>query len=233
MKNKIQWSGYEWDTSPDWGLYHPNDKVAWYDEKRIKVDESGELTLSTEYNPRYGRQIGVGMILSNFNNFSYGEYEITAKLPRGSHLFPAFWILPIGEAPPEIDIFEAATKRRRGYFRWNPFRPWDVKSNAHYGKNYEDDHREIGAKHKFFGYKNPSKNYISYKMLWMPGVIEIYYNNKIVRKIENQDLLDQINGKNIQVIINNMATDKTTNYNQVSKFKIKSFKYTPLSKLFS
>ncbi|HEX8612896.1 MAG TPA: glycoside hydrolase family 16 protein [Telluria sp.] len=38
----------------------------------------------------------------------YGYFEISAKVPAGSKLLPAFWMLPVSRTwPPEIDIMEA------------------------------------------------------------------------------------------------------------------------------
>ena len=49
-----------------------------------------------------------GMISGHDHNaFTYGYMEISAKVPMGQSLWPAFWMLPSsGEWPPEIDIME-------------------------------------------------------------------------------------------------------------------------------
>jgi beta-glucanase (GH16 family) len=48
-------------------------------------------------------------LLTTHESFSqtYGYYEVSAKLPRGRGLWPAFWLLQTGGGwPPEIDIME-------------------------------------------------------------------------------------------------------------------------------
>lgn len=46
--------------------------------------------------------------LNSWHSFSqqYGYFEISAQMPDGNGLWPAFWLLPMSGWPPEIDVLE-------------------------------------------------------------------------------------------------------------------------------
>ena len=55
----------------------------------------------------WGRSYSSGLLTSK-GSFSqkYGVFEIRAKMPRGKGLWPAFWLLPANNWPPELDVLE-------------------------------------------------------------------------------------------------------------------------------
>ena len=111
-----------------------------------------------------------------------------------------------------------------------------IESNVHYiGEDNKD--KTLGAKKHWMGFKNPTKKFIKYKMTWLPKSISIYYDNILVRKIEDENILKQLNATTLNVVINNHVTSKAdSTYNwqnfqslaQESDFTIKQFTYTKL-----
>jgi beta-glucanase (GH16 family) len=72
----------------------------------------GILTIAANPSPNTGLTDGlpyVSGLINTYGTFSqtYGYFEITAKVPAGQGLWPAFWLLPqSGNWPPEIDVLE-------------------------------------------------------------------------------------------------------------------------------
>tara|TARA_Y100000593_G_scaffold85957_1_gene163817 strand:+ start:1568 stop:2269 length:702 start_codon:yes stop_codon:yes gene_type:complete len=229
---KLTWSGYEWLPQERWGQIHPGKDFTWYDPSAIEINENNQLILKTHKNPKYFKElevespIGIGMV-SNTTQFGYGYFEIEAKLPKGKHLWPAFWMWSFQSWPPEIDIFEGYTKNRNGYLRFNirnPFAFWHVNTNIHLGKM--PDNYSIGAKSHWMGFKDPKNNFIKYGCEWREDFIKIFYNGKLVRHITDEDVLSQMRGKTMNIIINNsVSAGIDVNNVKESRFIINYFKY--------
>ncbi len=237
MQNLIQWQGHTWETKERWGEIHPGKRYCYYDPTAVEI-KNGNLVLKTHYNPKsftidgqeFVSNIGIGLV-SNTTHLSYGYYEIEAKLPSGKHLWPAFWMYAFESHPPEIDILEAYTKNKKGYF--NPFAKsilgiWQVETNVHYGFRKDNTYKMTGGKTHWFGLKNPAKRFIKYGLLWEPSKIVFFYNGLIVRKITNKEVLKYFDNVTMNVIINNhVDSDVDVDNPPVSEFIIKSFKHEP------
>ena len=236
MKDRFQWSGYEWITQERWGQIHPNKSFCWYDPSAVEMiycaDGKEQLVLKTHKNSQYfphlgvKSEIGVGLV-SNTTKFKHGYFEIKAKLPAGKHLWPAFWMWSFDSWPPEIDVFEGYTRNRKGYFRFditNPLGFWHVNTNVHLG--ISPNNYSIGAKSHWMGFKNPSKHFLKYGCEWTPNKVSIYYNEKKVRVITDKKILDELNDKHMNVIINNAVDDGVDINNPTySEFIVDYFKY--------
>ena len=78
-------------------------------------DDNGVLTISAQPTsptvaPYIGNMPYTSGVLTTEGTFAqtYGYWEISAELPKGDGLWPAFWLLPADHSwPPEVDIFEA------------------------------------------------------------------------------------------------------------------------------
>ena len=239
--SNIQWQGYKWKPQERWGTVHPDKPFVWYSPNCVRVDEWGYLHLETRkdrqrkyeeyYNKEYDPKYGVGLICSVLN-FSYGYFEIEAKLPSGQNLWPAFWMWGADSWPPEIDIFEGYTNKNNSYFSPklpNPLGCWDVVPNFHYKE--EGEKKATGTTRRYWGCKDPSKYFMKYSCLWTPDLIEIKYDNHIIKKITNKKLLKYFMGTKMRVIINNSFTSIPDEGKEYSDFVIKSFKYIHQSDL--
>jgi len=77
-------------------------------------DEAGDGILTIAANISPDRKLTDGLpytsgLINTYGTFSqtYGYFEISAKVPSGQGLWPAFWLLPqSGNWPPEIDVLE-------------------------------------------------------------------------------------------------------------------------------
>jgi hypothetical protein len=229
----IRWSGYDWITNERWGLIHEKKSNQWYDQSCVQIDQDNNLHLKTKLNPRFFQNlniispIGIGLV-SCTEKFYHGIYEIKAKLPYGVGLWPAFWMYSWDGWPPEIDIFEGYSVKNPNYFKFNLFKPfniWDVKSNIHFTKK-DGQRKEFGAKTHFWGFNNPTKKFFKYGMDWQENYVNFYYDQKLVRTINDPFILNQLNKTTMNVIINNAVMPDVTSSNLCeSDFIVNYFKY--------
>jgi len=242
MVKEFNWSGYKWSTQERWGQVHANKLYCWYNAKCVNVDDYEHLHLLTKKDPKKFRikqgdsqstiesPISVGLISSK-KMFGYGYFEIEAKLPTGSNLWPAFWMWSSNSWPPEIDIFEGYTDNRNGYLKFNRFNPlgfWNLQSNFHYKDLKTGKNSNSKAKTHYIGLKNPATNFIKYGLKFTPDEITIFYDGKAVRSLD-RSLLPYFRDHKMNVIINNSVSSgvdvESENY---SDFTVKHFKYVPL-----
>lgn len=230
----IDWEGYTWRTQERWGQVHPDDQRQWYDPCAVKIKDDGSLSLFTHNNEKYFKEfeteseIGVGLISSK-EPFFHGRFEVDCMLPKGKKVWPAFWMWGWSSWPPEIDVFEGYTNKRKSYFRprlKNLLGFWDVQSNFHYYNKERDKNDSTGSKPHFISFKNPSKHYFKYAVEWLPDKIEIFYNGRRVRKIDDKKIMEQMNSSNgMNVILNNAVNVGADPTDCFSEFKVRSFKY--------
>lgn len=107
-------------------------------------------------------------------NFKYGRLEMRAKLPVGTGLWPAFWMLPDMASPSwpntgEIDIME-----NRGD------QPYSISSTLHYGNpspgQYDGSTNTLTAAQGKF-----SDNFHTFAVDWKAGQIDFYVDGVIFK----------------------------------------------------
>jgi beta-glucanase (GH16 family) len=238
MAKVIRWAGYEWKTEKSPGVsFHEDNPHMWYNDDCTRVLSDGTLSLDAKYMPKKytdskGREcypeIAIGLIRTR-KVFWHGKFEIYAKLPQGTWLWPAFWVSGDKTWPPEIDIFEGYSDKKGSYrsFQWNkPCAKYAVKTNA--WKNVYPDHKQFGAsQHKAF--KRPNDfNYFT--MEWTKDKVNIFYNSHLVRTFDDHKLIQQMNEQGVHVLLNNGCANDAKGLDKdykPSSFLVKSFVYTP------
>jgi beta-glucanase (GH16 family) len=118
INTKVWGECYPW-ANPSQGCTNfgnVNEEKEWYTESQIHV-KNGVLDLvaspksTAGYNERGGSKVydctsGMVTTFPSFD-FTYGFVQITARIPFGRDLWPAFWLVPQSwQWPPEIDILE-------------------------------------------------------------------------------------------------------------------------------
>jgi len=221
---EINFSGYKWQSGQRWGNYHPKDPICWYDPSCVDVT-SNVLRLQTKHHKIVTSDagvidIGVGLV-SSVDDFGYGEFEADVMLPQGTGLFPAFWLSAVDSWPPEIDIFEAWS-RKNGLYSSKYIPYYSLASNVHFGST--NDHQMIKSKSHMI-WKRFDREWINFKLVWLPDEISIYYNNKLVRQVLDQKILKFFKNKRMIVILNN-GVENYKEYTNDSVMLVKNFKYT-------
>lgn len=250
----INWCGYNWKCAMEGGrLIHPKEPWMWYDHSQISIQDDGTLVLKMKersaevydfegnvYNP----SLACGLIRS-VEDFDYGTFSADIMLPKGTNLWPSFWISGSENWPPEIDIMEAWLNEKGKYFRWlipqfpwvNP--SWRTTTNVHYNTpNLKIDNCGSRNISWFKQRKDPSEQFIEYKCIWEPETITFFVNGKKTRTIsgkickyltENLEHPDKT--YKINVIFNVLCENPEKNKISLTQpMYIKDFKYEPLKK---
>lgn len=230
----FNWCGFDWIKQERWGQIHKEKTNWWYDPDCVELDSTGNLVLSIKNNPKYFKELnitsdnGVGLV-SCLEKFGHGIFSIEAKLPNGKNLWPAFWMWSWDSWPPEIDIFEGYSNDNENFFKFRILKPlafWNLQTNVHFNKG--GINKMIGGKTHFFGFKDPTQNFIKYSLDWNKNYLKFYYDGRLVRKVTDKRILEQLSKTTMNVVINNGITNEYLNGNKIeSDFIIKNFQYVP------
>lgn len=98
-------------------------------------------------------------------NFLHGKFEMRARLPRGKHLWPAFWMMPAGDTygywprSGEIDIMEYRGQK-----------PTETLGTLHFGAS-EAQHGMAGSGERQFPF-DFSQDFHVFGLDWSPDQIQ-------------------------------------------------------------
>jgi len=162
---------YPWSPNgcSNFGSYNKEEKE-WYEASQDQV-KNGVLHLVAERQPTVGRnQEGTTMkyacrsgIVTTYPGFrfKYGYIQITARIPYGTGLWPAFWLAAANQQwPPEIDILEH----------------WDSNSVAKAFLHPKQGSVQGGA----FKTPNLSKGWHNFTLYWTKSRLTWYYDGRQV-----------------------------------------------------
>lgn len=121
----------------------------------------------------------------------YGYFEIRSKQPNQPGHWTAFWLASVHAWPPEIDIYEIYTgkKRNKGFKSFNSNFHWLPEPNK---KSKAKTHSTL----------NNANEFQTYAVEWDPKYFKIYYNNLLVRQFTNPETLKEFKHP-MHIIINN------------------------------
>lgn len=116
----------------------------------------------------------------NLEEWTYGRFEIRAKLPSGQGTWPAIWMLPTNSpygtwaSSGEIDIMEAVNlKTTTDEAGAGAVPETRVYGTLHYGRNWPDN-KNSGEPYKLPGAASPADDFHTYAVEWEEGEIRWY-----------------------------------------------------------
>lgn len=189
--------GLNWMTPEE--PYHPDYLDVYYSPENVLVEDDLKFYLTKE-----GRQFPdvyipwKSGIITSKRAWRFGYFEAEIKLPQGKWGWPAFWMFPPGQWPPEIDIIEGYSGRKGDYSKWF-LKNWRLQSNVHTGTT-NLDHDSIGGKSHPLPY-DITKKYLKYGVLWKEDEIIFFYNRYPVRRISDPKVLDNLKVKTMNIIL--------------------------------
>ena len=240
---QFNWCNYLWRCEMEGGrIIHSEFPWYWYSgsENVLVRMRNGEMHLYCKENPReieykdkvFNPRYEVATMRS-IKAFDYGTFSCEIKLPKGTHLWPSFWLSGAGNWPPEIDIMEAWLDKG-SYLK---FLSWKTTTNVHY-RNDDMEHAHIGSKNIswFKQAHNPADEFIKYEVIWKPDSITFKVNDKVVRTVKQsickklvENLHDVDKGHKMNVIFNVWCDNpENAKISQESPMVIRNFKYEPM-----
>lgn len=178
-----------WWYNDEWGLYAKNSTAThpgstddqWYVNYNFSGTKSvvpwtasnGILTIEAAKTPDsiaalMDNKPYTSGLLNSWHSFSqqYGYFEISAKMPEGKGLWPAFWLLPMSGWPPEIDVFEFLGHDPKTFYQ-------SIHTNAT-GKHTSETDVTKGV--------DVTKAFHRYGVDWQKDYITFYFDGQVTAK---------------------------------------------------
>ena len=152
---------------PGWG----NNEKQYYRAENATV-ANGELTITAKQEWFGGKQYTSARLRTlNRGDWTYGRFEMRAKLPVGQGMWPAFWMLPSNSpyggwaAGGEIDIMESSGNS-----------PETIHGTIHYGGEYPANTYSGNTTNLPAG---TAGNWHVYAVEWQEGVIRWFVDGQL------------------------------------------------------
>lgn len=237
----FNWQGFDWIKRPLWGINHTKDDLTYIDENMVTISNEGYLVLDFQNNPKPLPSADGSIIEKQYgrascrcvDEFKYGTFEWEMKCPYGNYLWPALWFESDYSWPPEIDCMEGWSEKSPKYIKKILFR--NIKPTMHWSK--DGKHMEETKNNVLICNLKCGDNFDKYKVVWSPKYVKVFYNNILIKKFTNKDMLDEMNKQEVKFHpvmsikpYGKFSKSDYENYikNYNNKMIIKSFKYLPL-----
>jgi beta-glucanase (GH16 family) len=159
--------GTAYNLPSGWG----NNEKQYYRAENATV-ANGELTITAKQEPFGGKQYTSARLRTLFKgDWTYGRFEMRAKLPVSQGMWPAFWMLPSNSpyggwaAGGEIDIMESKGSE-----------PETIHGTIHYGGAYPNN-TYSGATTNLA--PNSAQDWHVYAVEWQEGVIRWFVDGNL------------------------------------------------------
>jgi beta-glucanase (GH16 family) len=196
---------HKWNTCYWWATtgckLNGDMEIQWYQTDDV-ITRKGKLRLRAQRRSMNGYNYTAGMVSSHDKySFKYGYIEMRAKMPKGSGLWPAFWLIPQRRNvwPPELDVMEYLGHDPQGVYMTIHYKTANGKANSGTYWNGPDF----------------SADYHTFAMQWEPDRI-VWYIDGVERK--RYEVAANIPAEPLYIVANlavgpawkNMPPDRTT-----------------------
>lgn len=206
----------KWNWAQPWGQFHPGQRWWWWPKagqtpsnivyatpegaalelrNYPKEFKHSKLTAAQQAQiPEDWRADWAAGLLSSKQSFQWGWFEAEIKLPTEKGQWSAFWLHGLESWPPEIDIFEAYTRKDPDTIR--------VEPNIHW---------QSGGGRKDWGVTRiplpaPHQRWIQYACHWTPDRIQFFYDGHLVSECTIPEAL-QANSNPQWIVLNHGCKD--------------------------